>query len=169
MIRYNYLIEKLKLVPHPEGGYFKEIYRSDEIIPANSIPSFPFPRNVSTSIYYLLIKNDISHFHRIKSDEIWHYYEGSSVIIHIIDIDGNYHIKKLGNKLEEEENFQAIVPKGTWFAAEISDKDSFALVGCTVAPGFHFDDFELGDRKELTGKFPQHRDLIIKFTKGTTE
>ena len=144
----HYWIEKLGLTRHPEGGWFKEIYRSEEWM-------FPDPvyfkqnasRNVCTSIYYLLEGNDFSAFHRIKSDEIWHYYTGTSAI-EIIWIDhGQLRSFVLG--VNEKDAFHAVVPKQTWFAARLQNKNGFALVGCTVAPGFHFDDFEMADQKLL--------------------
>lgn len=164
MERTLYLIKTLNLTPHPEGGYFKEIYRSEEIIPDRTISGFEGERNVSTSIYFLLAGNDKSMFHKIKSDELWHFYEGAGITIHTIDKNGKYKALRLGDNLKENEQYQIIVPGNTWFAAEVNEKHSYALVGCTVAPGFDFKDFQLGKRKELISLFPQHSKLINKFT-----
>lgn len=161
----EYWINKLNLSKHPEGGYFKEVYRADEIINKNSLPErYIGDRKFSTSIYFLLDGNDKSHFHKLKSDEIWHFYEGSSVSVYIIYPDGILEIKKLGNDFENGEAFQVIIPKGTWFGAEVNDKKSFSLFGCSVSPGFDFNDFELAEREKLITIFPQHKELIINLT-----
>lgn len=163
MSRVDELINELHLLPHPEGGYFREIYRSGEIIQPNTIPGFQDERNVCTSIYYLLNKTDISHFHRIKSDEIWHFYEGSPVVIHIIDDNGD-HKKVVLGKAENASTFQTVIPKNLWFAAEVKNKEAYSLVGCTVAPGFDFMDFELAEREELIKKFPHLSEIINRLT-----
>ncbi len=161
----NYWINKLGLVKHPEGGYYKEIYRSEEVIAVEALPDrYTAQRNVSTSIYFLLDREDFSHFHKIQSDEIWHFYEGTFLTIHMIDDGGNYSFQKLGRNVEDGEVFQFVIPRGTWFAAEVNDKNSFALIGCTVAPGFDFADFELAKREELVKQFPQQREIVEKFT-----
>lgn len=151
----KFWIEKLSLERHPEGGWFKEIYRSTETIPEISLPEgFSGSRNFSTSIYYLLERDDFSSFHRIKSDEIWHYYTGNSSL-EIISIE-QVELKKqiLGNQGEVNQNFQVVVPKNTWFAARLTNTKGYALAGCTVSPGFHFDDFEMAGR-ELILEYPE--------------
>jgi len=160
----KYWITKLNLEKHPEGGWFKEVYRSVEMISAKCLSgSFYGARNISTSIYYLLEGDDFSAFHRIKSDEIWHYYAGNSSIEIITIRNGEIEIQQLGNQSEEGHVFQFVVPAETWFAARVGNKKGFALVGCTVSPGFHFDDFELAG-KNLIDEFPllenQIRSLI---------
>jgi hypothetical protein len=163
----QYLIEKLNLLKHPEGGYFREVYRSEEEIKQEHLPErYSGARHHSTSIYFLLTSDEFSAFHRIKSDESWHFYDGSSVTIHMINEIGKYYSVKLGSNLEKDEVFQFTISHGTWFAASIDESDLYALVGCTVAPGFHYDDFELGKREELIKLFPQYEDLIKKFTRG---
>ncbi len=160
------IIEKLQLAAHPEGGYFKEVYRSDDIIEKDFLPPrYNSPRAISTSIYYLLVGQQISHFHKLASDEIWHFYSGSPVIIHCIASDGNYSRIKLGSSLIDNYLFQHTIKLGTWFAAELEDKNSFALIGCTVAPGFDFEDFLLADRNNLIEQFPMHKNIIKRFTK----
>lgn len=170
----KYWIEKLELVQHPEGGWYREVYKSEEIIKKEHLPErFSGDRRFSTSIYFLLKSGDpstssgqgFSAFHRIRSDEIWHFYKGSAITIHVIDAEGNYSSVKLGKNFDKGEVFQFTVPRSTWFAAEVNKRDSFALVGCTVSPGFHFDDFELGEREELLSMFPQHKEIITGFTK----
>lgn len=162
------IIEKLKLKPHPEGGYFNEYYRSSETIEDNSLPlRFSGDRNISTSIYFLLEGNQVSLFHRLKSDEIWHYYKGSAAILHCLEENGNYFTIRIGNNIEQNEQPQFVISNGIWFAAEIVDKDSYSLVGCTVAPGFDFADFELANQKKLIEKFPLYKELILRFSKET--
>jgi predicted cupin superfamily sugar epimerase len=159
-------IEKLQLKPHPEGGYYKEIYRAGEMILPEHLPKrYVSARNFSTSVYFLLEGNQVSHFHRLKSDEQWHFYDGSSIVIYVIDEGGNVNKILLGRKIERGESPQTVIKQNSWFAAELSDKTSFALIGCTVAPGFEFNDFELGKKDELIDKFPQLRELIYKLTK----
>lgn len=158
-------IELLNLQPHPEGGFYREVYRSDEIISRNFLPiRFDNDHNISTSIYFLLDGNQISKFHRLKSDEIWHFYDGCSVIIYIIDENGNLSSVTLGANLQIGECFQTVIKRNHWFAAELLNKNSFCLVGCVVAPGFDFKDFELARREVLIKNFPQHTKLIEKFT-----
>jgi hypothetical protein len=160
------LIDKLKLSAHPEGGYFKEVYRSSDIIEKEFLPPrYKSPHCVSTSIYYMLVENQISHFHKLLSDEIWHFYTGSPILIHCISTDGDYTCIKLGSSLNDKFLFQHTIKLDTWFAAELEDKNSFALVGCTVAPGFDFEDFLLADRKKLMEQFPAHKEVIERFTK----
>ena len=161
----DYFIKELNLQKHPEGGYFKEIYRSEEVINSNTLPKyFDGERNISTSIYFLLKSDDFSSFHKIKSDEIWHFYYGSPLTIFAI-INGKIEKLLLGNNPENGESFQQIVPKNSWFAACINKPDSFSLVGCTVAPGFDFNDFELATRKELLESYPLLIEEITKFTR----
>lgn len=162
----EYYIENLNLTKHPEGGYYREVYRSAETINAEVLDSgMRGERNISTSIYYLLSGNDVSNFHRIKSDEIWHHYDGCPVRIFVIDQSGSIKEFLVGKNIVDGESIQLTIPKGCWFCAELVDKNSFALVSCTVAPGFDFTDFELAVREALLIEFPLHRELIIKFTK----
>jgi len=158
-----YYIKELNLQPHPEGGYFKEIYRSPEI--CQQLPSrYPGPRNFSTSIYYLLRGDQFSAFHRIKSDENWHFYDGSRLNIYILNKEGRLVIKRLGKNLDKQENFQMVISQEQWFAAQPEEKTGFSLVGCTVAPGFDFSDFELGDQDELVEEYSEYREMILRYT-----
>lgn len=161
----DYWVEKLKMDPHPEGGYFKEVYRADEQYSGEHLPvRFGGDRSHGTSIYFLLIGDQVSKFHRIKSDEIWHFYEGSPIKIYSITSDGILRDVVVGRDPDKGENLQAVISKGDWFGAEVLNKNSYALCGCTVAPGFHFEDFELADRDKLLNEFPLHIDLIKKLT-----
>jgi len=161
----EYWIEKLGLQPHPEGGFFRETYRSHEVILKQALPErFAGDRVFSTCIYFLLNKKECSVFHRIQQDEGWHFYEGSSLTIHIIDPLGEYSAVKLGRDIENGESFQAVVKAGCWFAAAVDNTEAFSLVGCTVAPGFDFADFDIADRHRLVALYPEHRDVIEKYT-----
>jgi len=157
----EHFIQHLQLQPHPEGGFFKETYRSPGIIPANCLTSdFSGERSYSTAIYFLLQQGDYSAFHRIASDECWHFYEGGTLLIHIIDKQGNYSCVQLGRKIHEGEVFQFVVPALCWFASEPAPGSEFSLVGCTVSPGFDFADFEMPDKKALSKQYPEHSSII---------
>lgn len=159
----RYWIEKLELLSHPEGGYFKEVYRSTEDIQHDTLPTrFSGNRSFSTSIYFLLNKGQKSAFHRIKSDELWHFYDGEPATIYVIDDVGKLIEHKLGLCPEENIFPQVVIPANCWFAAE--PKGKYTLSGCTVSPGFDFTDFEMADSKNLIKQFPQHEKLIRKFT-----
>ncbi len=165
----RFWIEKLGLEKHPEGGFFRETYRSAGNIPESVLPGDrPGARSFSTAIYYLLDGHDFSAFHRIRSDELWHFYAGSRLNIHVIDPQGDYQLIGLGDNPENGETFQAAVMAGCWFGAELADNQSFALVGCTVAPGFDYWDFEMADRTELLDRFPLHSEIINKLTRETS-
>jgi uncharacterized protein len=207
----EYWIEKLRLEPHPEGGYFRQTYKSEMLIapadwsavakattrvgqpgiPHGSQNSHPVSakdaetrtghptRAASTAIYFLLEGENFSAFHRLLSDEGWHFYAGSPLVVHVIDAVGEYSSILLGKDADAGQVFQAVVKRGCWFASEmardshVSQKQrdmghpaSWALVGCTVAPGFEFEDFELAKREELSRKFPRHAELIARLTRG---
>ncbi|PLX11659.1 MAG: hypothetical protein C0598_07830 [Marinilabiliales bacterium] len=158
----NYFIEKLKLIKHPEGGWYKEVYRSEEFIDINSLDErFSSERNLSTSIFFLLEKNEFSAFHKIKSDEIWHYHSGSSLKLHMITPEGKLIEKKLGLDIENNEFPQVVVPHGYYFAAKTEGE--FTLCGCTVSPGFDFSDFEMPNSESLTEMFPAQAEIISLF------
>jgi predicted cupin superfamily sugar epimerase len=162
----EYWIQKLGLARHPEGGYFREIYRSSEGIPRKGLPDrYDGPRFFSTSMYYLLSGEEVSYFHRLKSDEIWHFYRGSFLSLYVISPEGRLGEIQIGSDIEAGQVFQTVIPAGHWFAASVGEPDSYSLVGCTVAPGFDFRDFELGQRNELLAVYPQHQAIIKKLTR----
>lgn len=147
------------LLPHPEGGYYKETYRSSEMIKADALPQrFGGDRSLSTAIYFLLEKGNFSAFHRIKSDECWHFYQGDPLSVYVIHLNGELEVIRLGNNPANGEVFQAVVPAGCWFASESSGE--FSFVGCTVSPGFDFQDFELAEANVLSDRFAKHAELI---------
>jgi predicted cupin superfamily sugar epimerase len=165
-----YWIDRLGLSRHPEGGWFRETYRSSETIPRAWLPArFPGARSISTAILFLLESGDISALHRLKSDEVWHFHDGLPVRVHVITPEGEYREILLGRDPEAGEQFQAVVEAGCWFGSEPAGNGGFSLVGCTVAPGFDFSDFEMAARAGLTALFPRHEALIRRLTRGEGE
>ena len=161
----DYWIEILEMQRHPEGGYFKETYKCIEDIEGNALPDrFEGNRSMSTAIYFLLRKEDFSAFHKIKSDEIWHFYEGQGLEIFYFDENGELKTILLGRNPEKGEVFQAVVPANCWFGSRVASGSDYALVGCTVAPGFDFQDFEMAERQELIADYPQFREIIEQLT-----
>jgi predicted cupin superfamily sugar epimerase len=157
------LIRRFDLKPHPEGGFFSETYRSAERVRRadGGADGAADTRSASTAIYYLLCDGAHSAWHRIKSDEVWHFYAGEPLNVHVLDAAGKLVTHKLGNALSHRDAvFQAVVPAGLWFAAECADPATFALVGCTVAPGFEFSEFDLADVDALKSRSPQHAAFI---------
>lgn len=161
MLNAAYYVEKFGMLPHPEGGWYKETYRSSESLAAQYLPErFGGSRSFSTGIYFLLESGQYSAFHRIKSDEMWHFYAGGALHVFVIHTDGNGELITLGNNTAAGEVFQAVVPAGCWFASRPAKSNSFSLVGCTVAPGFDFADFEMAEKGMLLPEFPQHKQWI---------
>jgi predicted cupin superfamily sugar epimerase len=161
------IIRHLKLQPHPEGGYYRETYRSaGEIGPDSLTADYQGKRNFSTCIYFLLTSENFSAFHRIKQDEIWHFYEGASLWLHMISPDGVYSKITIGRDLDNGEVPQFVVPGGYWFSAMVASQQSYTLLGCTVSPGFHFNDFELAPRNKMMANFPQHSSIITAMTRA---
>lgn len=159
----NYYVTKLGLEPHPEGGFYKRTFESAERTSDQELSvEFEGKRKLYTSIYFLLGSNDISHLHRLKSDELWYYHAGSPLTISVINENGHYKESKLGINLDEGETPQVLVPKNSIFGSSVRDEDTFSLVGCMVSPGFEFQDFELFTQEELLSKYPQHKEVIMK-------
>jgi uncharacterized protein len=162
----QYWIEKLGLMAHPEGGYYRETYRGGLTIAREALPpQFTGSRPVATAIYFLLEGENFSAFHRLRSDELWHFYLGGPVVVHIIEKDGSYSEILLGSNPDRGEVLQAVVKAGCWFASRVRNPRSFALTGCTVAPGFDYEDFELGKKSDLLKLYPQHKNLIEQLTR----
>jgi uncharacterized protein len=162
-----YWIQKLGLQAHPEGGYYRETYRADLILEKAALPrAFAGVRPASTAIYYLLDEGSFSAFHRLQSDELWHFYVGGTLIVYVIEANGRYSEIPLGSDPAVGEVLQAVVKAGSWFAARAKDGEAFAVVGCTVAPGFDFEDFEIAKRDELVERYPQHREVITRLTRA---
>ena len=149
------LIDKLELLPHPEGGFYKETYRSAKTVG---------DRNVQTAIYFLITSNNISRFHRIKSDEIWFYHAGSPLSVHTLSKDNGHKIQKVGLDLTKGEVPQFLVPAETIFGSSLDEENAYSFVSCTVAPGFDFADFELFQTEQLLSEFPDYEAIIRKMT-----
>jgi len=171
------LIDRLGLKPHPEGGYYRETYRDAARVArvgaAHATDGTQAPaRAASTAIYYLLCDGAYSAWHRIDADEVWHFYAGGPLDIHVIDEAGVLATHTLGDALRQDGvAYQAVVPAGCWFAAECvgsaNEDAGFALVGCTVAPGFEFSSFELADTAGLVARYPVHAALLRRLSPGT--
>ncbi|MBL7731918.1 MAG: cupin domain-containing protein [Chitinophagaceae bacterium] len=161
MLTPQQFIQHYSLQPHPEGGWYCQTYRSEGIIPAAALPSsFGGDRLFSTAIYFLLEEGNFSAFHRIKSDECWHFYAGQPLHIYVIRKDGILETVILGNDSTRGELFQYVVPAGCWFASRPAPGSAFAFVGCTVSPGFDFADFELANATALSIEYPAHEKII---------
>ena len=154
--KIEFLIQELNLIPHPEGGFYRETYRSEEVLK-------DVKRNLVTTIYFLLRSEDISHFHRIKSDEHWFFHAGSPLIVHTLNENGHKQTL-IGLNLSKGETPHFVVPKNTIFGSSVSVKNSYSLVSCVVAPGFDFADFELFERDYLLKEFPNHSEIIHQLT-----
>lgn len=160
------IIARYGMQPHPEGGYYKETYRAAETIPQQALPGrFAGDRAFATAIYFLLQQGNFSAFHRIKSDECWHFYAGDTLLVYVIDNNGELVITRLGSNIPGGETFQYVVPAGCWFASVPAEDSSYCFVGCTVSPGFDFADFELAEREALITEYPQHADMITLLTR----
>ena len=155
-------VSHLKMLPHPEGGFFAEHYRSD--LQIDSV-GFGGMRSACTSIYFLLEKGNFSALHRIKSDEIWHFYDGDPLEIIEISEEGELTITHLGRNLGKGENIAYTVKAGQWFGSRVKESGLFSLVGCTVAPGFDFQDFEMPSRAYFEKEFPKLKSKIQEFTR----
>jgi uncharacterized protein len=159
-----FLIHSLGLLPHPEGGYYKEVYRSAESIQADALPlRYGGSRHFGTSIYFMLTSAAPSRFHRIKSDELWYFHTGGSLSLHILH-QGAYRQTRIGSDVRAEEVFQVVIPAGAWFAAESDPEPGFSLVSCAVMPGFDFADFELAETLKLAAVYPEHQALIKRLS-----
>ncbi len=162
----QYWIDNLNLQKHPEGGWFNEIYRSKETIKKEHLPNrFNGDRNFSTSIYFLLSSDEISAFHKIKQDELWYFHHGLGLTIHVIDENGEYFKLHLGPDLGKQQQLQIAIKAGWLFAAAVEKENGYCLVGCNVAPGFNFEDFEMPAQEHNLKKYPQHSLIIKQFSK----
>jgi predicted cupin superfamily sugar epimerase len=169
MISSKSLIKNFDLKKHPEGGYFKEIYRSSEAIPKRALPSrYKSSRSFCTSIYFLLPSGAVSRLHRIASDEIWHFYMGRPLELIQISTEGIIDRIILGQDIAAGQRLQHVVPAGNWFGARPMRGSGYSFVGCTVAPGFDFADFAAADEKALSRKFPHLQKEIRLFCRRSS-
>jgi hypothetical protein len=153
------LIRTLALSPHPEGGFYREIFRSSGVVQTTR-----GERSASTAIYFLLPAREISALHRVSSDEVWHHYAGGPVELHLIDASATHQVIHLGKDLGAGQHPMWVVPAGVWQAA-VAGTDEHALCGCTVAPGFDFADFEMPGREELLRRFPSLAEVVRRLTR----
>ena len=165
------IIRRLDLLRHPEGGYFRETYRSQESLLPKSLPRrYQGKRSIATAIYYLLQRGDFSALHRIQSDELWHFHSGASLEIITLSGTGIFSKVCLGLDLKKGQRPQVCIPRGVWFGAVVRKsrgEADYTLTSCTVAPGFDFKDFEMAQRADLLKKFPHERSVILKWTRET--
>jgi hypothetical protein len=165
--RPHTLIEMLDLVPHPERGYYCESYRASARVDARSHGG---ERAASTAIYFLITADQpVTSLHRLKSDEVFHLYEGGPLDILRLYANGRWDAARLGLDLEAGERPQIVVPAGTWFGTELVGRASHCLVGCTVAPGFEFADFELAEGPELEARYPDASDRIRRMRRPSVK
>lgn len=151
------IVAELNMLPHPEGGYYSEVYRSALEIPGKE-------RQLMTSIYFLLTSDNVSNFHRIKSDELWFHHAGSPITVHVLNEKKGHIEINVGSDILNGDHPQALVKAGEIFGSSVDINDSYALVSCVVAPGFDFQDFELFKRAELIARFPEHQEIITRLT-----
>jgi len=166
MLSADDVIRRLNLQPHPkEGGFFRETYRAAEaILPSALATGYAGPRNHSTAIYYLLTPGTFSALHRLRSDEIFHFYLGNPVRMLQLGPDGKGQTVVLGPDVLGGQQVQVVVPRGVWQGSMLEPGGSFALLGCTVAPGFEYADYESGDRDALIKQYPEFSDMIRRLT-----
>ena len=161
----NYWINKLQLTRHVEGGsYYRSYCAALHIAQEHLPPAFHGPRPVSTAIYFLLEAQQFSAMHRIAADEVWHFYYGDPLMVYEIDGQGELTCHLLGNDPEQQQQFQCVVKAGSWFGSKTVTGGEYSLVGCTVAPGFDFADFELAEKTTLLQQYPQHAAVINLLT-----
>jgi len=165
MSKIKQIIKALEMTPHPEGGFYKESYRAKGEIKEDVLSKdYKGSRNFSTGIYFMLTEDSFSAFHKINQDEMWHFYDGDPIELHMITSSGDYSCVIIGRDISNNEFLQYVVPGGVWFASRVKSKGEYSLVGCTVSPGFNFNDFVLPSRKEMTTLFPQHSSIIDELT-----
>jgi len=166
MISAQQIIELFDMKPLPdEGGFYVETYRAKEKIDADSLPpAFDGDRNISTAILYLLTPQTCSRMHRVRSDEIFHFYLGDPVTMLHLKVDGSSAVLTLGHDILDSQQVQITVPANIWQGCLLNEGGKFALLGCTIAPGFEFADYQSANRKELVEKYPDQKELILKLT-----
>ncbi len=160
------IIDRLGMVPHPEeGGYFVETYKCEESIPRKALPErYHGKRSFGTAIFYLLTPDTFSQLHSLESDEIFHFYLGDPVSMLQMRPDGSSEVLTLGQDILRGQRLQVVVPRGTWQGAFLNAGGEFALLGCTVAPGFEYADYETGSRGDLLKEYPEQEELILRLT-----
>lgn len=166
MVNAQQIIDRLGMQPHPEeGGYFVETYRCEELFPRKALPDrYHGRRSFGTAIFYLLTPETFSQLHKLDSDEIFHFYLGDPVTMLQLRPDGSSEVLMLGQDILNGEQLQVVVPRGTWQGSFLSEGGEYALLGCTVAPGFDYADYETGSRGDLLKEYPEQEELIVRLT-----
>jgi uncharacterized protein len=166
MLTAEQIRELLKMLPHPiEGGYFAETYRSAATVARSALSGYPGDRSMSTAIYYLLTPDTFSAMHRVRGDEMFHFYLGDPLEMLLLKPDGNSEVLLLGQDIASGMRLQHNVPGGVWQGSRVRKGGRFALLGTTMAPGFEYEDYETGNRQDLTGRYPQYAELITALTR----
>lgn len=163
----KFLINHLGLQPHPEeGGYYRENYRCSEAVERSGLPDrYPSARSFGTAIYYLLASNSFSAMHRLRTDEVFHFYLGDPVRMVLLHLDGSSSEIVLGTDLVAGQQLQVVIPRGTWFGSSLIEGGEYALMGTTMSPGFEFEDYEHGDAEALAAQYPSRADDIRKLSR----
>lgn len=157
------MVERLQLQPHPEGGFYRETWRSP--LQVDPGPGMEGTRACCTSIYFLLTAGNFSAFHRIRQQELWNFHDGDALELHVLTPEGGHRVVHIGKDLAAGQVPQFVVPAGHWFASRVAAPGAWSLVGCVVAPGFDFRDFELADGRALAAEFPQHAGIVHELTR----
>lgn len=159
---YKMMIERLNLIQHPEGGYYRRFWQS--LYSADIKDSYDKvvfkQRKIGSSILYLLPGNEVATWHRVNCDEMWHFYSGSPMKLTMLNKSKGVEELILGSDIMGNQNVQVIVPRLTWFCGEVIDPDSYSLCGCTLWPSFSYTDFEIAERAKLLDEFPQYKEII---------
>lgn len=160
------LVRVLDLSPHPEGGWFRETYRSGTPIPAGNLPeAYGGTRSAGTAILYLLTDDAFSSMHRLRGEEMFHFYLGDPVEMFQLKADGTGEVVVLGHDIEAGMRPQVVVPGGVWQGARVRSGGKYALLGTTMFPGFDYADFELGERAALVEQYPEFAERITSLTR----
>lgn len=160
------IVERFGMMPHTEGGWFREVWRSPLTVEHSVVPSGrEARRSGGTLIYFLLSGSDFSAFHRVRwTDELWHLYAGGPLELHIIDDERRHATRLLTTEIEHGEP-TALVPAGQWQAARLAANARWVFGGCTVAPGFEFEDFEMPPAEDLIAEYGEHAAIIRELTR----
>lgn len=164
MTDWERIIDNLQLESHPEGGWYRQTWISDDLLPAEAIPGHGGDRPAGTSIYFLITSGNFSAMHRLASDEVWYHHCGDALEVVMIHPGGELEIRTVGSCLDGLDS-QLSVPAGCWFGSRVREGGRWSLAGCAVAPGFDYADFELAERQRLVTEYPQHRDIIDELTR----
>jgi len=166
MLTAEQIRELLQMRPHPiEGGYFAETYRGSPVVPQSLLPGYPGERAISTAIYYLLTPDTFSAMHRVRGDEMFHFYLGDPVEMLQLKAEGGGEVALLGQDIAARMRLQLTVPGGVWQGSRVRAGGKYALLGTTMAPGFEYEDYETGQRRDLIVRYPEFSNLITSLTR----